>query len=68
MQLLCSFLQLKMPNVAFLISKSNEQLVNCTIDEMAERLTYELTSFMNANEDRLQVIPPLPEWDVELLS
>ena len=27
MRLLCSFLQLQLPNIAFLISKSNEQLV-----------------------------------------
>jgi len=55
MRLLCSFLQLQLPNIAFLISKSNEQLVNCTIDEMAERFSHELASFIDANADQLQV-------------
>jgi len=55
MRLLCSFLQLQLPNIAFLISKSNEQLVNCTIDEMAERFAHELSSFIDANADQLQV-------------
>ena len=55
MRLLCSYLQLQLPRVAFLISQANSKGTNTPIETFAERLAMEVDDFISSAREKLEL-------------
>ena len=55
MRLLCSYLQLQLPRVAFLISQANSKGTNTPIETFAERLAMEVDDFISSACEKLEL-------------
>lgn len=55
MRLICSYLQLQLPRVAFLISQANQKATNVPIETMAERLAAEIEEFVESSSQKLEL-------------